>query len=252
MHPVVTGLADLWPRVLDTQPVPRPEVVFGTAVAALVAVGYRPLWRLLGAVITTAHEAGHALVAVCVGRRLSRIELHSDVSGVTVSRGRGRGAGMVATLLAGYLTPSLSGLLAAALVAAGHVTAMLLGAVLVLLLVLLRVRGAYGVVAVLLTAAVVFAVAGWAPDQAQAVFAYAFTWFLLIGGVRAIRSLYRSRRTRRDGRSDADQLARLTWGAGGVWVAFFAAATVGMLIAGIGVLAPQLVASIESLGPSVR
>lgn len=248
MHSVVEGLADLWSRMLATQPVPRPEIVFGTLVAALVAVFYRPLWRVLGSVITTAHEAGHALVAVCVGRRLSHIELHSDASGVTISRGRSRGPGMIATLLAGYVAPSVTGLGAAALVAAGHVTATLVGAVVALLLVLLRVRGAYGVLTVLATGAVVLAVAGWAPPQAQAVFAYVFIWVLLIGGLRAVRSLHQVRRTGQGRDSDADQLADLTGVTGGFWVAIFALLTVGMFVAGMGVLAPQALASIRSLG----
>jgi hypothetical protein len=250
MHPIVAGLVDLWPRAVAVQPVPSPAVVFGTAVAALVAVCYHGLWRLLRTVITTAHEAGHAFVAVCVGRRLSRIELHSGASGVTISRGRSGGPGMVATLLAGYLAPSAAGLGAALLVAAGHITGMLVGAVLALLLVLLRMRGGYGVMVVLLTAAVVLAVACRAPVQAQAVFAYAFTWFLLIGGLRPVRDLQRLRRHGRTRDSDADQLARLTGCAGGLWVALFFVTTAGMLVAGLGVLAPQALASLHALGAS--
>ena len=66
------------------------------------------------------HEAGHALVAVLVGRQLQAIRLHSDTSGLTVSRGKPRGPGMVAMLAAGYLAPALLGLLAAVMLGAGR------------------------------------------------------------------------------------------------------------------------------------
>ena len=46
-------------------------------------------------------------VAVVCGRRLRGIRLHSDTSGLTLSSGRPTGAGMVFSLAAGYLTPSL-------------------------------------------------------------------------------------------------------------------------------------------------
>lgn len=47
-------------------------------------------WRLVRILTTVVHEAGHAVVAMLVGRRLQGIRLHSDTSGLTVSRvGRG-------------------------------------------------------------------------------------------------------------------------------------------------------------------
>ena len=72
--------------------------VLGTgALALLLVVVAWPRVRLL---VTVVPEAGHAVVAVLVGRRLTGIRLHSDTSGLTVSRGRPRGPGMVAMLAA--------------------------------------------------------------------------------------------------------------------------------------------------------
>ena len=48
------------------------------AALALVAVGWRPLWRWTRTVVTIAHEGGHAVVAVLAGRGLSGIRLHAD------------------------------------------------------------------------------------------------------------------------------------------------------------------------------
>ncbi len=63
----------------------------------------------------------------------------------------------------------------------------------------------------------------------QAVFGYAMTWFLLLGGVRPVLELQRSRHRGVAGRSDADQLARLTGLPAGLWVGLFAVIAVGAL-----------------------
>ena len=63
----------------------------------------------------------------------------------------------------------------------------------------------------------------------QAAFGYAMAWFLLLGGVRPVLELQRSRRRRRGGQSDADQLARLTGVAAGAWVLLFAVVSLGAL-----------------------
>jgi hypothetical protein len=76
--------------VVSVQPVPPAAVILGAAVVALLAVLIRDAWVVARNVVTIAHEGGHALVALLVGRRLAGIRLHSDTSGVTLSRGRPR------------------------------------------------------------------------------------------------------------------------------------------------------------------
>lgn len=214
-------LSDLLARVLGTQPFPLPELVVATAVLALLVVAVRPVWQLARNGVTIAHEGGHALVAVLAGRRLGGIRLHSDTSGLTVTRGRPTGPGMVLTLLAGYVTPSLLGLGGALLLASGRI-ALLLWAFLVLLFALLvNIRNLYGLLAVLVATGVVFLATWYASADIQAVFAYAAVWFLLIGGVRPVGELQRLRWRRRAPDSDADQLARLTWLPALLWVGVF-------------------------------
>ena len=96
-------------RLTEVAPAPPLWVVVATGVAALVLVSYPPVWRVLRTVVTIAHEVGHAVVAVVTGRTLRGIRLHSDTSGVTVSRGKPHGPGMVFTTMAGYPAPSLVG-----------------------------------------------------------------------------------------------------------------------------------------------
>ena len=200
--------------------------------AALLAVAVDALWRWSRNLVTIVHEAGHAVTAVLTGRRLTGIRLHSDTSGLTLSTGRPSGPGMVATAAAGYLAPSLAGLIGVVLLAFDQVTVMLWAATGLLLAMLVMVRNAYGALSLLLTGAIVVAVSLLAGADVQAGFAYAVTWFLLLAAVRPVGELWRERRRRGQGRTDADQLARLTRVPGGVWVGFFGLGTVAALAAG--------------------
>jgi hypothetical protein len=218
----VNVLDRLWERILSVQPAPPAWVVGVTGLAALLIVLNTGSWRLAGKVITIAHEGGHALVSVLSGRRLEGIRLHADSSGVTYSRGRRRGPGLVLTAAAGYVTPSLLGAGAAGLLAVRHQTALLWLALVLLAATFLAIRNAFGALAVLATAAGVFAVSYFAAASVQAGFAYLAAWFLLLGGMRpALELIHRRRPRSRGGLSDADQLARLTGVSRGVWVAAF-------------------------------
>lgn len=97
-------------HLVKIQPAPEPWVVAVSALAALVIVGFTTSWHLTRGLVTIAHEGGHALMALLTRRKLEGIRLHSDTSGVTLTRGRPTGPGMVLTALAGYLAPSLLGL----------------------------------------------------------------------------------------------------------------------------------------------
>ena len=234
----MTVLDRLWDRIASAQPAPPAWVVALTALAALLVVLNTGSWRLSGKVITIAHEGGHALVSVLSGRRLEGIRLHADSSGVTYSRGKRHGPGLVLTAAAGYLTPPLLGAGAAALLAARHQAALLWLALLLLAGTFLAVRNVFGALAVLVTAAGVFAVSYFAPAAVQAGFAYLAAWFLLLGGIRPVLELTRRHRTSRGGVSDADQLARLTGVSRGVWVALFLVTCAAALALGARLLVP--------------
>jgi hypothetical protein len=238
--PVFAVLRELWDRIAATQPVPPVSVVAVSGIAALFVVLDARAWHLARNAITIAHEGGHALVSLLSGRRLEGIRLHSDTSGETTSRGRRSGPGMVFTAFAGYVTPSLLGAGAAVLLAAHHVILLLWLFLVLLGATFLAIRNAWGVLAVLVTAAAVCAVTLLATAPVQGAFGYGATWFLLLGGVRPVTELQRSR-SRRRGRppaSDADQLARLTGVPGGVWVAVFGLVAVAALAIGARLLIP--------------
>lgn len=229
-------LSDLIDDVLGTQPDPPAALVVITAGFALLLVAARPTWRLARNGITIAHEGGHALVAVLVGRRLSGIRLHSDTSGLTLSRGRPTGLGMVLTLLAGYPAPALLGLGGAWLLAAGRITLLLWASLVLLFAMLLMIRNLYGLLSVLVAGAAIFAVSWFTEPEVQAAFGYAFVWFLLFGAVRPVGELQALRWRRRARDSDADQLGRNTWLPGLVWVGLFGVISLGALAVAVRML----------------
>jgi hypothetical protein len=231
-------MAAFWDRLAGVQPVPATWVIAVSGAIALLVVLDGRSWHLARNTITIAHEGGHALVSLLSGRRLEGIRLHSDTSGVTVTRGRRNGPGAVLTAVAGYLTPPLLGAGAAWLLAAHHVTATLWLLLVLLAATFLAVRNAFGVFAVLVTAAAVWAVTWFASASVQAVFGYGVAWFLLFGGVRPVIELQRQRRRGRTLNTDADQLARLTGVTGALWVALFLLVAVAALVLGARLLVP--------------
>src|SRR3984957_6547763 len=97
-----TSLGHLWQEVITAEPLPPRLLILGTAVAALILVGWRRAWPLSRTVVTIAHEGGHALVALAAARRVRGERLGSRHRGhrrgrVPVSpapgAGRGRPAG---------------------------------------------------------------------------------------------------------------------------------------------------------------
>ncbi|WP_029290369.1 M50 family metallopeptidase [Cellulomonas sp. HZM] len=212
-----------WHDVTTAQEPPSTTVVVLLGVALLAVLVVPWVWHLVRHALTIVHEAGHGFVAVLVGRRLSGIRVHSDTSGLTVSVGKPRGPGMVATTAAGYPAPALVGLGSAALLAHGYALAVLWLLLVVLLLVLVQIRNWYGLWAVLVSGAVLVAVTHWGTEPVQSAFAYAITWFFLLGAPRAVLEMASQRRDlrRRGGTdtSDAGALGRLTHLPGGFWVA---------------------------------
>lgn len=173
-------LGEIWGRATSTQPVPDLPLVLATGALALLLVWAPATWPRVRLGITVVHEAGHALVGVLVGRRLKSVHLHSDTSGLTVTSGKPRGAGMVAMLAAGYLAPAGLGLVAALLLAAGRSVGLLWLLVLLALALLLWVRNGFGFLVLLAGGAGVLLLTWYAAGTVQSVAAYLIAWLLLL------------------------------------------------------------------------
>ena len=208
-----------------------------SGVLALAAVTLPAAWGLGRAVVTTVHEAGHAVAAVLTGRRLHRIRLHGSGGGDTLTSGHSGGAGLVLTLVAGYPAPSLVGLGCAAWLGSGLPAAGVLALGLLLVALMLPfTRNPYGLLLLLAAGALLLALLLRAPERGQSLAGYAIAWFLLLGGVRAVGMLRRARRGRSGptGATDADQLARLTGLPGVAWVLLFGLVDLAALALGAG------------------
>jgi hypothetical protein len=236
---VIDGVTDLWDKLLGAQPDPPGLLVLLTALAGLLAVVFRPVWRVARNAVTIAHEGGHALIALLTGRKLRGIRLEFDTSGLTLSAGRPTGPGMMFTLLGGYIAPSLIGVLGAWLLGGNRITLLLWLTVVLLLLMLINIRNVFGVLSLLVTGAIVVAVSWYASAGVQAAFAYAGVWFLLFGGVRPVFELQGLRSRGRMPESDADQLAHVTHVPALFWVTVFLVVDLAALVVGAFLLAGQ-------------
>jgi hypothetical protein len=232
--------AEVWDRATSTQPVPDAGFVVATGLVALALVLVPTTWPRVRLGVTVVHEAGHAVVAVLVGRRLRSIRLHSDTSGLTVSRGKPRGPGMVVMLAAGYLAPAVLGLVAALLLAAGRSVGLLWLLVLLAVAMVLWVRNGYGLLVLLGGGAGVLLLTWYGDGTVQSVAAYLIAWLLLLAAPRPLLELLTAGR-RRGRTSDPDQLAGLTRVPAVLWVLVLLAANLAGLVVGVGMLAPDVV-----------
>ncbi len=239
MDEVAGWFGEVWHRAGAVQPVPDARVVLGTGLVALLLVLGPATWPTVRLGVTVAHEAGHALVAVAVGRRLQGIRLHADTSGVTLSRGRPTGPGMIATLAAGYLTPAAVGVGAALLLAAGRGVAMLWLLVLILAALLIWVRNGYGALTIVVAGAGLALITWYGEPPVQSALAYLVAWMLLLAAPRPVAELIGAGR-RRSRSSDPDQLARLTPVPAFAWCVGLLLANLAGLMLGVTTLAPDL------------
>jgi hypothetical protein len=225
-------LGEIWTRATTPQPLPSSGAVLAAGAAVLLATLVPAAWHAVRHVVTLVHEGGHAGVALITGRRLAGIRLHTDTSGLTLSVGRPRGPGMVATAAAGYPAPAVAGLAAAWLVARGYGVGLLWLALVAAVLLLLAVRNLYGLAVLLLGAAGLGALSWWAAPTAQVLVAVVVAWALLLGAPRAVLELQGQRRRHRRATTDADMLARLSRVPAILWVGLFLAGTCAALVAG--------------------
>ncbi|WP_062132514.1 M50 family metallopeptidase [Demequina aestuarii] len=229
------NVADVWDTIWTdaTTPVVASTVAALVPLAAvIVCLAIPQAWHAVRHVVTIAHEAGHAVVATLLGRKVSGIRLHSDTSGLTTHSGSTKRLPLTLTAFAGYPAPAVLGVGAAALLGAGYAFGLLWVLLVVLLLVLVQIRNVYGFLVMVLAIGGFGWLAWSAPDPWRVGVAYGVTWLLLLGAVRAVVELHGSRRGVQGGGSDADALARTTRVPALVWVGLFWLVTVACAAGG--------------------
>lgn len=230
---MIEQLQAAWSAVTErwgvhASPDPAMFAIITGLVVLLAAVP--PVWRVARQASTIVHEMGHVLAAWCTGRSVSGIKLHSDTSGVTISRGKPHGPGLLITFLAGYPAPGLLAVLLIWLGSAGHSGAALTVFQAVLVLALLLSRNAVGIFSCLL-AVLANGWIWWSNDpEIVGYTVVALGVFYALAGVRGSLDLCRVHLTGRRqpgaavAATDASQAARAWRGfplPAAVWLMFF-------------------------------
>jgi hypothetical protein len=200
---------------MDTAPVTTsPGLIWQAALIAwILAV---PLWFLTKFVVVLAHEGGHAIVGIALFNRVKKIDFNTGGGGGTAWARAPMWPFVILVLIAGYAGPSLFGLLAAWLLRHDRPEMVVWGSMAFLVLMLFAVRGWVGWLVIPLLLVGLYQVATRADGAQLTLFAYVWTWFLLIGAVQRM-LVYISAGHYRGETSDTAKLQRVTWVPNEVW-----------------------------------
>jgi Peptidase M50B-like len=218
----------LGPAPLAAPAVADPSSLAWTA-AALAWLLAVPLFFVTRYALVVAHEGGHALAAKFLFRAVR----------ITFDRGGGGGTDVgkppwlfdIVITLAGYLGPSVFGLIAAGLLTQGHTVPVLWASLALLLVMLLAVRGWVGWLVVPGLIILIFVLATRVQPPLQTLFTYVWVWFLLIAAVERM-IIFMQQKAYNDATSDAGVLRRLTRLPAPLWALVFLAGTVTALVYG--------------------
>jgi peptidase M50B-like protein len=198
----------------------RPNLTFTAALLAWVLAV--PLYFVTQHVDTVAHEGGHAIIATLLFQKIKGIKISADGTGGTAVAPPWPLSIIVA--LAGYLGPSMFGLLAIPLLLHGAVQAVLVASLVFLFLMLLLMRGPFGIVVVLALMGLLFWIAFKVKPPVQVLYTHMWVWFLLIVPVEtAVAHM---------GGNDAKRLRQLTLLPAELWGLGFLVGTVAALAFG--------------------
>jgi hypothetical protein len=181
-------------------------VGIGSGLVALILTVV--LWPLASFAIIIAHEGGHAFTASLMGGDVKSIEVNSrrnSIRGLTTRSPLGP-LGDFLTKLAGYIGPSIFGLIGTLLLVADKVVDVLWLSLFFLLLALVQMRNLLGAFAVVVTGGLIVFTLRYLGGTVQAFLTYVWIWFLLFGGFGHVVAFQRSRARGPDTGSDAYNL----------------------------------------------
>jgi len=216
-------LNDVLHRISETQPPLSASISILLGFGALAVVAVPATWSIARHWDVMAHEGSHAFFGAILGMKVGYVRLNKDATGLTMLRGSGHG---FISSFVGYLGSSLFGLAAAKLIAIGHSVAVLWIALALLAALLLLVRTLFGVVSIVLSGVLIFAIARYGAVSSEVIAAYAIAWLLLLSGPRTILVYWA-------GSADADDLAKMTRLGKQLWpLLWFALGATAVIIGG--------------------
>jgi hypothetical protein len=144
-----------------------------------LGLGASVFWPLTQHLITMAHEGTHAMFGSLTGGRVKEVTMSPDGSGRTLVAG----GSVFLWRLVGYVGPSLFGLVAATMLVHRAAPELVLWSSIALMVVIaLQIRNLFGWVAVTVAGLLFYLVIHYGSATGRLVFAYTWTWFLLLGG----------------------------------------------------------------------
>ena len=214
-----------------TEPTPVSVTVVIVVLVAAAALSIpRVTWQYFGVFTTLVHELGHAFAAALTGRRVTSIRIHRNHAGSAESLGRG-GVSAVVSGFFGYPTPAIVGAALLWCVFNGYTATALVVGTVIIVGTLLFIRNAFGLLTVVLSAAVSGLLWYFAPADVQAYALLVIGCALLVGSVRAFLGVVavHTRRRTELATSDAYLLYRRTHVPSPVWLLLFAVVIAGSL-----------------------
>ena len=190
-----------------------------------------PLWFVGKYVLVIAHEGGHALLAKLLFQRLRSITFDRNGGGATAPAAAVPWLFNIVIFLAGYLGPSMFGMVGAWLLVRGQTMMVLWASVAFLVLMLFAVRGLLGWLTVPGLIVVLYLVATRVDPPLQTLYTHMWVWFLLIGAVQRMLHFVLDRQYE-NGTNDSTHLADLTLVPSAIWAFVFLVGTIGALVYG--------------------
>ena len=190
-----------------------------------------PLWFLTKYILVIAHEGGHALLAKLLFQKLRSITFSKGPGGATDPEPPVPWLFNIIIGLAGYLGPSLFGLLGAWLLTHGRPTSVLGASIIFLIIMLFAVRGFLGWLLVPGLLALIILILVKSEPPLQTLYTHMWVWFLLIGAVQRMLHFILDKQYA-DANTDAGHLRGWTLIPGEIWAFVFLAGTISALVYG--------------------
>ncbi len=190
-----------------------------------------PLWYVTKYVLVIAHEGGHALLLKLLFQVLRSITFDRHGGGATEPEQPVPWPVSVIALLAGYLGPSLFGLIGVWLLVHDQTQTALWASIGFLVTMLFAVRGIRGWLLVPSLVVVILLVAIKVDPPVQTLYTHMWVWFLLIGGVQRMLLFLWTKQYEED-ENDAAFLEGMTHIPSEIWTIVFLVGTITALTYG--------------------
>lgn len=217
-------LSEIWSVAVESLSRGDSPNLLAIGISALVVLPLLSpmLWPTTRNMITVIHELGHAVVAVIFGRRTQGIKLNADTSGVTITRGKPYGLGVIFTAMAGYTAPPALAVTLMWAAMTGYSSITLFALLAILLVMLLFIRNLWGILVVGLSITGLYFAAMSVSRDFHSIIIMSLAFFMLSGGLISIIELH-TKHTRGEGEgSDAWSLNdNFKLIPASVWILFF-------------------------------